>query len=448
MSGPVAAAGSDLQADDADVSNLRAVSSFRNTTAYCRALKSRLQSRLIDDEDRSLILLAPLVVSTAYDRQFRRASGIFFTHQHAAKMLVDRVKDSLSAGRQVIDPTMGAGDLLLESARHLPKARSIAQTVKLWSSLLEGYDLNGPFLDLAKLRLALLARHLHHPSSTVDAAWVLQQFSGFRRADVFSANFSTFDHGALVLANPPFQQFSGAANGKQCSPRNASVAALVLEKLVLELPGGSDVVGIFPEVLRCGSSYERLRRRVSQSFDVVHEQSIGRFDSMVDIDVFVAHYSARPDRRLVAAHVDADQPISVDAFCDVSIGDVVPHRHAESGPWCRYVTAHDVPAWAERHEPRQSRRWRGRTFEPPFVVIRRTSSTRQRYRTVASIIVGNRRVAVENHLMVLRPKDGSLKTCWRVFKALRHPEVNLQLNDSMRCRHLTKSSLARLRLRL
>jgi hypothetical protein len=448
MNRPGAAARGDLQAEDAAFSNLWSVWSFHSTNAYCRALKSRLQSRLCDNADQSLILLAPVVVSAAYDRQFRRASGIFFTHQNAAKLLVDRVKDSLSTGRHVIDPTMGAGDLLLESARHLPKSRTIVQTVSLWSSLLEGYDLSGAFLDLAKLRLALLARHLHHPSSTIDATWVLQQFAGFRRADVFSANFSTFGHGALVLANPPFQQFSGAANGKQCSPRNASIAALVLEKLALELPGGSDVVGIFPEVLRCGSSYERLRRRVSQSFNVVHEQSIGRFDNLVDIDVFVAHYAARPDRLAASVHVDSDQTISVDVLCDVSIGDVVPHRHAAAGPWCRYITAHDVPAWAARHEPRQNRRWRGRTFEPPFVVIRRTSSTRQRYRTVASIVVGDRRVAVENHLMVLRPKDGSLKTCRRVFEALRKPEVNYQLNDSMRCRHLTKSSLERLRLQL
>ena len=53
---------------------------------------------------------------------------------------------------------------------------------------------------------------------------------------------------------------------------------------------------------------------------------------------------------------------------------------------------------------------------PPFVVVNRTSSPRDRLRATATIIKGTEPVAVENHLIILSPKKGGLKVLPKTFE--------------------------------
>ena len=83
-------------------------------------------------------------------------------------------------------------------------------------------------------------------------------------------------------------------------------------------------------------------------------------------------------------------------------------------------------------------------FEPPFVVVRRTSSPSDRNRAVATVIVGEKSVAVENHLLVLLPKDGEVKNCHKLVQVLALAGTNDFLNAGIRCRHLTTGVVAQI----
>jgi hypothetical protein len=83
----------------------------------------------------------------------------------------------------------------------------------------------------------------------------------------------------------------------------------------------------------------------------------------------------------------------------------------------------------------------GTIFAPPFVAVRRTSSPSDRKRAVGSIILGNRPVAVENHLLVLTPNDGRLESCAELLVLLACDATSDYLNLAIRCRHLTTRSV-------
>ena len=85
-----------------------------------------------------------------------------------------------------------------------------------------------------------------------------------------------------------------------------------------------------------------------------------------------------------------------------------------------------------------------KSFRPPFVMVRRTSRPRDRFRAAGTIIAGKQDVAVENHLLVLMPKDRTLRSCRALLKVLQHPGSSDWLNRRICCRHLTVSSLREL----
>jgi len=94
----------------------------------------------------------------------------------------------------------------------------------------------------------------------------------------------------------------------------------------------------------------------------------------------------------------------------------------------------------------EHRPFSGPAFNPPFVVIRRTSRPGDKFRAVGTAILGAKPVAVENHLIACTPKDGSVETCRVLLRQLRKPETNDFLNRTIRCRHLTVSSVKHLPL--
>lgn len=81
-------------------------------------------------------------------------------------------------------------------------------------------------------------------------------------------------------------------------------------------------------------------------------------------------------------------------------------------------------------------------FRPPFVAIRRTSGPRDRSRAVATIVRGRRAVAVENHVIVCLPEDGSIERCRALLARLRSSRTDDWLNRRIRCRRLTTSAVA------
>ena len=86
-------------------------------------------------------------------------------------------------------------------------------------------------------------------------------------------------------------------------------------------------------------------------------------------------------------------------------------------------------------------KYEGKVFTPPFVVIRRTSSPKDKNRAVPTLITQSGTYAVENHLFILNPKDNKIVTCKNLVKRLKDARTNIWLNNNIRCRHLTKKSI-------
>ena len=75
----------------------------------------------------------------------------------------------------------------------------------------------------------------------------------------------------------------------------------------------------------------------------------------------------------------------------------------------------------------------------PFVVLRRTSSPSDKIRCSSTIINSGESFLVENHLLLVIPKNGSIKSCRKVHKFFNSANCNNIVNSKIRCRHLTTS---------
>jgi hypothetical protein len=133
------------------------------------------------------------------------------------------------------------------------------------------------------------------------------------------------------------------------------------------------------------------------------------------------------------------QPKISDLF-EVSVGPVVPHRCPHKGNCYPYLDTSSAIPWSIVSKL-PKRRFKGTVTKPPFVVVRRTSNPGDKYRAVAAMVTGSSPVAVENHLIVLKPKDGTIKQCNKLIEFLKRASANQWFNERIRCRHLTVSSV-------
>ena len=90
----------------------------------------------------------------------------------------------------------------------------------------------------------------------------------------------------------------------------------------------------------------------------------------------------------------------------------------------------------------KNRRFEGRLFEAPFVAIPRTSRPSDADRARGALVTSAKPVAVDNHLLVARPLDGTVGRCADLLDVLQMPSTSDWLNNVIRCRHLTVGALA------
>ncbi|WP_299500453.1 hypothetical protein [uncultured Roseobacter sp.] len=376
--------------------------------------------------------------STEVER--RRTAGTFFTGSANAWKIAHQLHETIPADSLVMDPTCGIGDLLLAYADHLPVEETLQQTLTNWGTQLSGLDLDAELVRLAKARLVLSARLR---GGFIDEIGNINElFPQIRVGDMMTAKRMLKKPDGFLF-NPPFGVVKEVAD---CSWSAGSVnsAALFLAELVTQKGSIAPISAILPEVLRCGSRYEAFRNQLERWGFWGSYQSLGRFDSWTDVDVFSTLIVPSPGKRIWNSGDEGRKGQCVGDKFDVRVGTVVPHRHPKKGPWHRYICAKSTPRWCDGFAPKSNRRFEGTVFEPPFVVVRRTSSPNDRYRAVATAIVGDRPVAVENHLLVLLPKDGGLESCRQLVRLMGADETNLFLNTRIRCRHLTTGVVAQI----
>lgn len=373
-----------------------------------------------------------------------REAGVFFTGSELANRTVALISRDLTLGSSVVDPACGAGDLLLACARHLPTYRDLSATLEMWGSKLKGMDLHPQLVRATKARLLLLAlaRSGRSPLSLPNLDEVFPNIVVGDSLDVRSE----LAEADCIALNPPYTLMPAPSD---CTWATGAVsqAAVFVERCALEAKPGTKMIAILPDVLRTGSRYERWRHRLET---LASPQSVTLeecFDALTDVHVFVAEMVVGQEgtrgQRWWRATEGSDERVAnrIENLFDVRVGPVVPYRDPVDGPKRPYLHARGLPAWQSVTAGAEQRQYLGTIFVPPFVVVRRTSRPEDKHRAVGTIVTGKQPVAVENHLLVLKPKTGLMADCKRLLENLRALETNAWLNERIRCRHLTVSAL-------
>ncbi len=370
-----------------------------------------------------------------------KQQGAYFT---GAKLALRVAKTAVThSGKNLYyDPACGAGDLLLAIACKLPLADTLQETLDEWGTHLAGCDISGDFVRLAKARLTLLAAKRCRSSAPFDLRPAPDRFPKIVNANSLSAVPRTPKVDVVVM-NPPFGYTLAPADCDWASGR-VNTAALFVDRAIRDARLGSHIVAILPDVLRSGTRYVPWREMVRASGTVLSERSLGQFDPWTDVDVYLLHFqrSASARRPKQPATPRPTPTRGIGKRFHVHVGPVVPHRHPKNGPIVPYLHARSIPGWTESSDLHEKRKFGGRLFQPPFVTIRRTSRPDEGKRAVATVILGDDPVAVENHLIVCLPKNGSTNTCRELIRRLRSPRTDDWLNKHLRCRHLTTRLVA------
>ena len=372
-----------------------------------------------------------------------RQQGAYFTGTKMATRLANAVSVDLHSRKVYFDPTCGAGDLLLAVAKKLPIAGTLRKTLADWGQCLAGCEISPDFVRLAKARLVLLAAKRCRVRPTDETVHLSRMFPKIVEADFLSHSSPT--QGAdVVVMNPPFG-YKPAPTGCEWAQGKVTAAAMFTEKAIRDSREGTRIAAILPEVLRSGTRYKRWRSMVGTMGSIRGERPLGLFDRWADVDVYLLDFlktAETQESEATTIRPSTRQPRGVAKRFAVHVGPVVPYRHKEVGPTARYIHARSLPVWGEHKRIVEKRNFSGRLFEPPFVAVRRTSRPSDKKRAVATLILGKRAVAVENHLIVMLPKDGTTRTCRDLIVRLRSTKTDDWINSRLRCRHLTTAVLA------
>lgn len=385
-------------------------------------------SELVDLDSIDYVLRKCLTIEEMRD------AGSFFTGQQLATEVLSNFQTKINFDSVVLDPTCGAGNLLIECSRFLDVEETLSLTVEKWGRVLCGYDLHESFVEAAKLRIVIEAlRRGVRRDCSIDEA--LDSLGNIKTSDVLNITSDDLIGVTHVIANPPFTAWKSPKTNywKQGKVNSAGV---VMDHLLRTLPPLCEVHAILPDVLRSGSRYEDFRNFVSSKMN--GNCSIwGRFSSKADVDVFLLKgtHSGNPNG-VFWFEEDEDGRKLGDDF-DVCIGPLVAYRDPEEGPEYPYVHPKNAPVGETLRQLSEKRKFTGRVITGPFVVVKRTSSPTDRYRASATIVMIKEPIAVENHMIVIKPKDNTLRSCQRLMRVLRAEATNKFLNQRIRLRHLT-----------
>lgn len=416
------------------------VSSIENLAVA--ALRSRLDrepplvpSELLDGQ-------AASALRASIPLQIRRDQGAFFSSSDLRVAALKPSRKSIASLGPILDPAAGAGDLLIEVARHLPVEQDLSRTLRYWGHVLYGRDLEPMFVRLAKARLVLLAVRRGAIAKTFGTDGLEDVLPEIKVGDGLELLAQGWSGGHIVM-NPPFTYRRASEDTSWASGRT-SVAAMFLAAAVAGAQPGTRITAILPDVIRAGSRYGRLREFVDARFQMSSADPYGQFDAWTDIDVFILRGAVKRCEPIIAetGWWQYNNGETLGDRCDIRVGPVVPHRDQESVPTYPYLRAQGIPLGGEFDVSLAERRgFKKRLFHPPFVVIRRTSRPGDKSRGLGTVIRGTEGVLVENHLIILLPKDGSLNACRSIVDLLDSTSARKWLDNRIRCRHLTVRSL-------
>ncbi|MGY2223929.1 hypothetical protein ACW9IK_14675 [Pseudomonas gingeri] len=369
----------------------------------------------------------------------RRRHGVFFSGSAWAKKIL--AGHDLTQWRRFVDPSVGVGDLLIEVCHTLPLRSTVNETIMHWATLLVAVDIRKSFLDIAWMRIQAFAFHRHSIEKGQASKITFSKLpESFLVGDILSINLNLRQSDCIIM-NPPYQRIQ-APESSFVGKGKRSAAALHLEHILLQAPPGLRIFALIPDVLRSGSSYTKFRTELKNKTEIHSLNPSGAFGVQADVDVSILiATSKKHEETLPTAEENTPQNKCVEDFFSVSVGPVVPHRTPTTGRLHGYFTAKNAGASAEISSPTEFATYNCRLDKGPFVMVRRTSSPSDKKRARSTLFASHKKVLIENHLLILKPKDNKLSTCRSLLRILDDDGTNAWLNQHIRCRHLTVGAL-------
>jgi hypothetical protein len=320
----------------------------------------------------------------------------------------------------------------------------------IWGSCLSGWDIHPEFIQAARHRILLAAIARCSRISAGELPPNGGQLSRVETADAIGRLEAGIPDGTIVLLNPPFGS-AVTSKRRMWADGLISNAAVYVESVLDALGKACFVVAILPDVLRTGSRYERWRDMVDRRCDIFTVKALGLFDRYADVDVFLLGLKLKKDigegadfrQGALGGHSWYDVPNrdgkKVGDYFAVNVGPVVDNRDPLEGEERSYLKARDIPLSGIFAGATRLRKFEGRLFEPPFVLIRRTSrpSVNGQARSPGVLVAQGSGLAIDNHLFVAKPRDGQIETCISLLRVLDRSDTSEFLDQRIRCRHLT-----------
>jgi len=328
-------------------------------------------------------------------------------------------------------------------ARYLPVQTSVRETIRDWGTRLAGFDINSAFVEATRYRLALLAMERAHATEQMRKERSLREMFGNIQARSGLTDWRLERSPAVIVVNPPFS-YGVARHGCEWGTGRVSQAASFMDVCLSNATAGTRILAILPDVLRTGTRYNKWRAMIAQKASVKNVQIAGQFDQLTDISVFLVELLVGgPNANDVTWALPTDLGgLTLKEFFDVHVGPVVPFRLDGNGRWCAYLHAEHLPPWETVSHIQQRIRFKGTTYEPPFVAIRRTSKAEYRVRCIGTVVTGSEPIAVENHLVIAIPHDKTVSSCQKLLRVLQRESTSRWMNERIRCRHLTVGSVS------
>lgn len=406
-----------------------------------------------EDEDLAFAPCASSAAERLIPAKLRSEFGIFFTPEEISEKLKVIFNDQIAAGESFFDPSCGAGNLLVFIAETYPTEPNFYATIKKWGTQFGGCDLNENFVHAAKLRLIAVAAK-RHKIKKLPIEKALELTAEFR--SIFVADYLAEPLGGefdCIIANPPFGHITSSQTQEWCSGKT-QLAGLFQIEIIKRAKANQKIASVLPDVLRSGTRYSRWRKILETSLTEPSINIHGRFLKKVDVDVFIIsgrkkneeYSNIIPPQCWTPAPPPLEDSKLIEDLFIVRIGPVVPHRIKKDDPPHPYLDVHSAPAFGTTSNF-QSIPFSGTLYTPPFVTVRRTSNPADKNRIVPTLVLGKQPIAVENHLIIISPKNKKVSACRKLIQKLKSPDVSEQINHTIRCRHLTKKSIASIELR-
>lgn len=367
--------------------------------------------------------------------ELRKKLGAFFTEVQLSEKAIRHFQQAITAESIVLDPSCGIGNLLLESSRQLGVYTHLSDTLKTWGEVLRGFDIQAEFIELTKLRLimAALVRGVKADCSLEQAMCYFKYIMQQDALEVSTSSLSSVTH---LFMNPPFIAMPSPKRD-YWGKGNTNSAAVFLDYYLRNTSDKCNLVAILPDVLRSGSRFKHFRDFISENLQGKCDIE-GRFSDTADVDVFILSGQKKcKDGQGIIWSPQYINSNNLGECYDVCIGPLVAYRDKREGNTYPYFHPKNCKNWEMVTAVSETREFNGKVIQPPCILIKRTSSPSDKYRAAATLINLKQPIAVENHLIVVTPKDKTLKSCQRLLKMLAKPEVNQFLNEQIRVRHLT-----------